>query len=127
MARAYHNLDGWMRDVRNALRDGEQRAYELAELLLELDDLIDPGVEDAEHSSGEEPESDVEIRDTPDSSSMGRPDAGHAADGSPHLVAPAGMGTALERRARQLALDGARGTREPLAPTQRLSRKPEVA
>lgn len=44
MPKKYHNLEGWMRDVRRAITDGDQIAYELAELFLEVDDLVDPTV-----------------------------------------------------------------------------------
>lgn len=46
--RQYHNLDGWCRDAQAALRDGGERAYLLAELLLDILDLVDA---DAERSS----------------------------------------------------------------------------
>lgn len=48
MARAYHNLQGWLRDVRKAIDSGHQLAYEAAEVLWELDDLIDDSVDGAE-------------------------------------------------------------------------------
>lgn len=44
MPRKYNNLQGWMRDVKNAMRDGDQVAYELAELLIDVDDLVDASV-----------------------------------------------------------------------------------
>lgn len=51
MPRAYHNLRGWLRDVRQAIDDGVEDAYILAELLLEVDDLIDPSVEGAPNAA----------------------------------------------------------------------------
>lgn len=111
-----------MRDVRAALKDGEQRSYELAELLIELDELIDPGVEDAEDSAGAELESDVGLHVSGDGSSVVGPDAGHDPDGSAHLVAPAGMAASMVSRAAQLARAGARGTRQPVAGTRRVLR-----
>lgn len=41
MAREYHNLQGWLRDVRKAIEAGEQLAYEVAEALIDLDELVD--------------------------------------------------------------------------------------
>lgn len=37
----YHNLAGFMRDLRKALDNGDTEGYELAELLIECDELID--------------------------------------------------------------------------------------
>lgn len=45
MAREYHNLQGWLRDVRRAIEGGHQLAYEAAELIIELDDLVDQGTD----------------------------------------------------------------------------------
>lgn len=45
--RKYHNLMGWIRDITHAVRTGHEAAYIVSELLLQLEDLIDSGVESA--------------------------------------------------------------------------------
>lgn len=64
MPAKYHNLEGWMRDVRRAITGGDQIAYELAELFLDIDELVDPSVPMA---AGSEDDAD----DTPDDNQDG--------------------------------------------------------
>jgi len=40
MPRAYHNLDGFLRDLKRAIEAGDQRAYECAEAIEEALDLL---------------------------------------------------------------------------------------
>jgi len=40
----FHNLEGWMRDVKRAVAEGDEIAYNVAELILELDGLVDDEV-----------------------------------------------------------------------------------
>lgn len=47
----YHNLAGFMRDLRKALDNGDIEAYELAELIIEVDGLVD---EQATDGGGED-------------------------------------------------------------------------
>lgn len=119
----YHNLDGWMRDVQRALRDGDTRSYELAELLIEVDTLVDTsdepdaGVEDADEPAGGEPDPQMVLPDVPDRPRLGGPDEGHAASGIPPVVRAPTVGSPLER-VRRLAQQGARGVRDPMVRTR---------
>lgn len=70
MAKAYHNLAGWIRDVRAALKEGDEHAYEAAELIQELDDLIG-GYPDGEPGLGDSPG-----LDSPSPDGDSGPDAG---------------------------------------------------
>lgn len=63
MANAYHNLKGWLRDVRKAVESGDQLAYEAAELILELDDLVSPDIGDVDGVDESTGESDDDAGD----------------------------------------------------------------
>lgn len=54
MARKFHNLAGWLRDVRAALAEGDELAYELGEVLIDVDDLVDPDVSTSAAGVGED-------------------------------------------------------------------------
>lgn len=117
--RAFHNLDGWLRDVRAALENRETRCYELADILEELLDLVDTadsdtGVEDADASAGRQCELDLEPHDHDGREDLGGHAQGPGADGSPHVVEPARVVPPVVHRVRQLARAGSRGTAQPV-------------
>jgi len=59
-SRKYNNLQGWMRDVKHAIETGDQVAYELQELILDLDELVDGDTPSAVDAA------DDDSDDTPD-------------------------------------------------------------
>lgn len=101
----YHNLQGWMRDVRQAMRDGDQVAYELAELFLDVDDLVDGDVPSAvDAAEGDDDTEDAIHGDSGDVDS-GEPAVSeadvprarrHDARGSMHRAASSGMGRPMD-------------------------------
>lgn len=60
MAREFHNLAGWSRDVRKAIDGGLTEAYEAAELIDELLDLVSP---DGEPMLGDDSQLDTPSSD----------------------------------------------------------------
>lgn len=109
--RKYHNLAGFLRDVRAVLAAGHELAYELCEVLREVDDLVewddgsdgsDSGMETPVETTGGEPQLDLDLRDAADGGSMGGPATGHGPVQSPGLDGQSGVGTPMER-ARALA------------------------
>jgi len=123
--RQFHVLDGVLRDILAAFTaEGDDEAWDrivtFARIigdLLEVLETEDSDLPDSDEPAQRQLELDVGLRDVPDGSPMGGPDAGHAPDGSPPLVGPAGLESEMVRRARELAEAGARGTRQPLVPT----------
>lgn len=117
--RAFHNLDGWLRDVRAALENRETRCYELADIIEELLDLVDTadgdsGVPDADAPAGREPEPDLEPHDHDGRESLGGHAQGPRPDGSSHVVEPTRVVPPVVHRVRQLARAGSRGTAQPV-------------
>lgn len=67
MARNFHNLAGFIRDLRACLSAGHELAYELAELILEVDELVDPSVAAAADSAVQQSEAQLDLPDCDDS------------------------------------------------------------
>lgn len=122
MARKLNNLEGWLRDVQHALKEGSEIAYLVAECIILLDDLItdegrdrllgdteDAVLEDADEPSGEGRQLDLDLRVQSDRLPMGGPPQGHDSLRDSALAPPAGVGAAMER-ARDLA---SRATQQP--------------
>lgn len=127
MPNAYHNLAGWLRDVRKALAGGEELAYLTAEAIRELDDLIeapddgDPSLEDAESATESVCGADMDLPDPADGRPLGGPDAGHAAMQPADLARPSGLAAQVgARRAAFLARQAA-GVGVPAGPLARAS------
>jgi len=119
--RAYHNLAGFVRDLTAAIAAGHQLAYELAELIAEVDDLIDASVALPEGDALEEPRDEVDLPDAADEPALGGPAPGHGAVCGTQLVPGARMEPQMgHRRAEQLSLAGARGVAPTLARTRRV-------
>jgi len=110
VARLYHNLQGWMRDVRAALKDGDVLAYELAELIIDIDELVDEAVERAaDRESIDHHDSTADERQTvlagvlPERSSGDAPGAGGPVPRSGvDRTTPHGVGGQLGDLARQV-------------------------
>lgn len=99
MPRAYHNLNGWIRDVRAALDAGDETGYIAAELVLELEDLIDPSMEPASDGPVQQPEADLDLRDDGDGTELESLPAGYDTVCNPTVdsfpgVVPAALGHA---------------------------------
>lgn len=126
MASAYHNLDGWMRDVHRAYEDGGERAYRLAELLILIDDLItdkgrDALLDDAEGTAESVCGDDVDLPDAGDGVPVGRPDEGHASDGPLIVARPARLGAQVGMRRTQDLARRAAGLADSAGPLARAS------
>lgn len=125
MAREYHNLRGVVRDITRALREGDYA--EVAAFVDILDDFadaredIDAYLPDAEGTTGESAQLDLDLRDADDGGSVGGPPEGHGAVRS-DVLAPPSVAAAMER-ARDLARAATRQQRHPdaLATTLRHS------
>lgn len=130
MPSAYHNLAGWLRDVRKALAGGEELAYLVAEAIHELDELIeapddgDPSLEDAESATESVCGADVDLPDPADGRPVGGPDAGHAAVQPADLAGPPGLGAAVGMRRAAFLARQATGVRSPAGPLARASLSP---
>lgn len=100
----YHNLAGLMRDLRKALDNGDQEAYELAELTIECLDLV----EDGEDIDGEDDVSSATDGDTAavDSRQQALRLSG---DGAPRGPAPRLQARGIAASALDRALDGLAG------------------
>lgn len=124
MASAYHNLDGWMRDVHRAYEDGGERAYRLAELLILIDDLItdkgrDALLDDAEDTSESVSGDDVDLPDAGDGVQVVGTATGHDPVQPAGLAGPASLGAQMgARRAKELAQRAA-GVGVPAGPLAR--------
>lgn len=98
MARAYHNCEGLMRDLRALLDDGDERAYQFAELLIELDELVQPDDDDARlEAAAEGPvqrgQIDLDLRDHGDGSELEPSPPGHDPVCRPHVDGVRGVVT----------------------------------
>lgn len=122
--RAFHNLAGLVRDLRAALQAGETLAYEFAELLLEVDDLIigtpddDSGLPDPDGSAGGGGQLDLDVPDAPDGGALGGLASGHAPVQPDVIRVSPGVGASMERvRALASQAAGVRGVPPGVVPT----------
>lgn len=125
MAREYHNLRGIVRDITRALREGDYS--EVAAFVDLLDDFADAregvdedsSVEDAEDTSGESGQLDLDVRDGDDRLEVGGPSPGHGAVRNSALAQSPSVAATMER-ARRLARSAIQQQRhaDAVAPTE---------
>lgn len=61
--RRYHNLEGLMRDLKHAVEVGHQVAYDFAEVMLDVEDLVDDSIPSAIDGMASEPGDELDARD----------------------------------------------------------------
>jgi len=109
--RKRNNLEGWVRDMRDAINNEDLGV--LASVLEVIDDA-DALLEDPEDSPVGESESDVGLPDAVDGEGVGTAATGHDTVRSAPLVGPTRVDPEMVDRVQRLARDGARGTAQPL-------------
>lgn len=121
--RAYHNVLGFIRDLAHALewcdRDDEalQVVQRIATLIDTAFEVIDPELDDAEDSPGGESDSDLDLRDGDNGSTVVRAAQRHGAMLHPAVAQQTGLGSPMER-----ARDLARAAIEPQRPADSVVR-----
>lgn len=121
MARAYHNCEGLMRDLRALLDANDERAYQFAELLIELDDLVRPDDDDARLEAAtdgpvQRGQLDLDLRDDGGGSELEPSPSGHDPVRRPHMDGVRGVVTPALGHARATAASEAASQSDGAAP-----------